>query len=72
MLSMLLLGSWPGLARFRPYVFGIAPTIVVAMILAIAYDQRFAVGVATVHAMLVTLALNQTAQLFPGSAGRAC
>jgi cyclic-di-AMP phosphodiesterase PgpH len=41
------------------YVFGIAPTILVAMILAIAYEQRFAIGVATMHAILVTIALDQ-------------
>ena len=35
------------------------------MILTIAYDQRFATGVATIHAAMVTLALNQSLELFP-------
>jgi putative nucleotidyltransferase with HDIG domain len=58
LLSMLLLAQLAGIGSSPMYLFGIAPTIIVAMILAIAYDQRFAVGVATIHAILVTLALN--------------
>ncbi len=64
LLSMLLLAQIAGIGSSPTYVFGVAPTIVVAMILTIAYDQRFAVGVATVHAALVTLALNQSVSFF--------
>jgi putative nucleotidyltransferase with HDIG domain len=64
MVSMLLLAQLAGIGSSSLYVFGIAPTIIVAMILTIAYDQRFAVGVATVHAILVTLALNETLSFF--------
>jgi putative nucleotidyltransferase with HDIG domain len=64
MLSMLLLAQLAGIGSSSLYVFGIAPTIIVAMILTIAYDQRFAVGVATVHAILVTLALNEKLSFF--------
>ena len=64
MLSMLLLAQLAGIGSSSLYVLGIAPTIIVAMILTIAYDQRLAVGVATVHAILVTLALNQSLNFF--------
>jgi putative nucleotidyltransferase with HDIG domain len=59
MLSMLLLAQLAGLGSSPTYVFGIAPTIIVAMILAIAYDQRMAMGVGCIHAVLVTMALNE-------------
>src|SRR6185369_1646386 len=64
LLSMLLLAQIAGIGSSPTYVFGIAPTIVVAMILTIAYDQRFATGVASIHAILVTLALNQSVGFF--------
>ncbi len=57
LLSMLLLAQLAGLSTSSVYFFGVAPTILVAMILTIAYDQRFAMGMATFHAVLVTLAL---------------
>jgi putative nucleotidyltransferase with HDIG domain len=58
LLSMLLLAQLAALGSSSIYFFGIAPTILVATILAIAYDQRFALGLATFHAVLVILALN--------------
>src|SRR2546421_834140 len=64
MLSMLLLAQIAGIGSSPTYVFGIAPTIVVAMILTIVYDQRFALGIASMHAALVTLALNQSLSFF--------
>ena len=66
LVSMLLLAQTGGdRAAARYYIFGVAPTILVAMIMTIAYDQRFAVGVATLHAVLVTLATGSGAWLFP-------
>src|SRR2546423_4987709 len=59
LLAMLLLAQLAAIGTGPLYVFGIAPTLVVAMILAIAYDQRFAIGVATMHGILVTAALDQ-------------
>jgi putative nucleotidyltransferase with HDIG domain len=59
LLSMLLLAQLAGIGTSPLYVFGIAPTILVAMIMAIVYEQRFALGVGTFHAVLVTLALGQ-------------
>ncbi|MGA2439700.1 MAG: HDIG domain-containing metalloprotein [Tepidisphaeraceae bacterium] len=59
LLAMLLLTQLAGIGNKSLLIFGIAPTIVAAMILTIAYDQRFAFGVATVHAIIVTAALNQ-------------
>lgn len=63
-LSMLLLAQLTGLGSARSYVFSIAPTIMVAMILAIAYDQRFAIGIASIHAVLSTLALGEGLEFF--------
>ena len=59
MLSMLLLAQLTGLGSTRSYIFGLAPTIMVATILAIAYDQRFAMGIAGIHALLATLAMGE-------------
>ena len=59
LLAMLLLTQLAGIGSKPLLVFGIAPTIIAAMILTIAYDQRFAFGVATVHAIIVTTALDQ-------------
>jgi hypothetical protein len=56
---MLLLAQLAAIGTGPLYVFGIAPTILVAMILAVAYDQRFAIGVGTMHGVLVTAALDQ-------------
>ena len=61
---MLLLPVLAGIGNSSLYLFGLAPTILVAMILTIAYDERFALGVATVHAVLVTLALDADVNFF--------
>jgi putative nucleotidyltransferase with HDIG domain len=60
MLATLLVAQLAGLGSSPLYVFGVAPTLLVAMIMAIVYDRRFAVGVGTVHALLVTLGLNES------------
>jgi putative nucleotidyltransferase with HDIG domain len=59
LISMLLLAQLAAIGTGPLYIFGLAPTIMVAMTLTIAYDQRFAVGVASMHGLLVTLALDQ-------------
>jgi putative nucleotidyltransferase with HDIG domain len=64
LLAMLLLAQLTGMGTSQLYVFAVTPTILVAMVLAIAYDQRFAFGVATVHAVLVTLGLAQPLTFF--------
>jgi putative nucleotidyltransferase with HDIG domain len=64
LISMLLLPVLAGIGNSSLYLFGLAPTILVAMILTIAYDQRFALGVATIHALLVTLALDVDVNFF--------
>jgi putative nucleotidyltransferase with HDIG domain len=56
---MLLLAQLAGIGTSPLFIFGIAPTVLVALILTIAYDQRFAMGIATMHAVLVTIALGQ-------------
>jgi putative nucleotidyltransferase with HDIG domain len=59
MASMLLLAQLAAIGTGPLLIFGLAPTVLVAMIVTIAYDQRFAVGVGSMHALLVTLALDQ-------------
>ena len=62
--SMLLVAQVAALGTMPLLVFGVAPTLLVAMILTIAYDQRFALGIATLHAILVTVALDQPSEFF--------
>ncbi|RYG79120.1 HDIG domain-containing protein, partial [bacterium] len=59
MLSTLLVAQLTAVGTSRLYFAGVAPTILVAMILSIAYDQRFALGAAALHAILVTIAVGQ-------------
>lgn len=59
LISMLLLAELAGIGTGPIYLFAVAPTLLVGMILSIAYDQRFAVGVASTHAILVTVGLDQ-------------
>jgi hypothetical protein len=47
-----------------PYILDTTSTILVAMVIAIAYDKRFAAGVGTVYALLVTVALDQSIGYF--------
>ena len=65
LLAMLLLTQVAGIGNSSLFIFGIARTIVAAFILTIAYDQRFALGVATIQAIIVTAALNQGLEFFP-------
>jgi cyclic-di-AMP phosphodiesterase PgpH len=64
LLSMLLVAQIAGIGNGPIYLFGIAPTILAAMILTIGYDQRFALGIASMHAILVSVALSQGVPFF--------
>lgn len=64
MLAMLLLAQMTGLGSGPLYLLGIAPTLLVAMILTIAYEHRFAIGVASMHGMMATVALQQGVTFF--------
>jgi putative nucleotidyltransferase with HDIG domain len=64
LLSMLLLAQLTGLGNEPLYLLGVAPTLVVAMILTIAYEPRFAFGMASMHGMLATVALQQGVTFF--------
>ena len=64
LISMLLLAQLTGLGNGPLYLLGVAPTLLVAVILTIAYDQRFAIGVASVHGILATVALQQGVTFF--------
>jgi putative nucleotidyltransferase with HDIG domain len=64
LLSMLLVAQIAGIGNGPIYLFGVAPTILAAMILTIGYDQRFALGIASMHGILVTVALDQGVSFF--------
>jgi putative nucleotidyltransferase with HDIG domain len=64
MLAMLLLAQLAGLGTGPIYLFSVTPTLLVGMILSIAYDQRFAVGLGSIHALLVTVGLDQRIGFF--------
>ncbi len=57
LLSMLLLAQLSAIGSGPIYLLAVAPTLLVGMILSIAYDQRYAVGVASVHGLMVTIGL---------------
>jgi putative nucleotidyltransferase with HDIG domain len=59
LISMLLLAQLAAIGTGPLYIFGLAPTVLVAMIMCIAYDRRFATGIGSMHGLLVTLALDQ-------------
>ena len=64
LLAMLLLAQVAAVGNGPLFLFGVAPTILVAMILTIAYDQRFAIGIASLHGLLVTVALDERIAFF--------
>ncbi len=64
LISMLLLDQVAAISNVPLFLFGTAPTLLVAMILTIAYDQRTAIGISTMHAVLATVALNQGIAFF--------
>jgi putative nucleotidyltransferase with HDIG domain len=59
LLSMLFIAQVAGIGNGPIFLFGIAPTILAAMILTIGYDQRFALGIGSMHGILVAVALDQ-------------
>jgi len=52
------------LAPQTMYLMGISPTLITAIILVIAYNQRFALGVSALHGLFVTLTLGQNIDFF--------
>jgi putative nucleotidyltransferase with HDIG domain len=64
LIAGLLVAQLATLADWPLYLFGTAPTLFVAMVLCVAYDRRFAMGIATLHAVLVTFALDQDVSFF--------
>src|SRR4029078_531957 len=64
LVATLLVPVLAGMGFSPLYFFGVLPTILVAMILATAYDQRFAMGVASMHAILVAASLGQGVEFF--------
>lgn len=64
LLSMLLLPQIAGIGTGQLYLFGVAPAILAAMILTLAYDQRFALGVTSILGVLITIGLDQGVEFF--------
>jgi cyclic-di-AMP phosphodiesterase PgpH len=46
------------------YMVGIAPTLLATIILIIVYNQRFALAIAAIHGLLVTMAIGQSFEFF--------
>ena len=46
------------------YLLGIAPTLLATIIMIVVFNQRFALAVASIHALLVTVALGQSLDFF--------
>lgn len=59
LVAMMLLSQLAASGTRPLYIFGIGPTILTAMVLAIAYEPRFALGISMLLTLLVTLSLNQ-------------
>ncbi len=59
LLITLLVAQLTAISTYPLLIYATATTLVVAMILAISYDQRFALGIAVLHAALVTTAVGQ-------------
>lgn len=57
-LGTLLVAQLAATSTSPLYLFGTAPTLLAAMILAIAYDRRYALGASILHAAFVTLVLS--------------
>jgi cyclic-di-AMP phosphodiesterase PgpH len=64
LLAVLLVSQLAALASTPIYMMGVIPTLLAAAILAIGYDQRFALGTSTILAVLVTLGLNESMGFF--------
>jgi membrane-associated HD superfamily phosphohydrolase len=67
LLAMLLMAQLAGIGTGPLYLFAIAPTILVAMILAVAYDRRFAMGVATLQRDAGDIRERSIDGVFPGT-----
>jgi putative nucleotidyltransferase with HDIG domain len=64
LLSMLILAQLAGIGSGQLYLMGVAPAILAGMILSLAYDRRFAIGVASMLGMLITFGLDQGVEFF--------
>jgi len=61
---MLLAAQVSGTDSVPLLLFGVAPTILVALTLTTVYDHRVAMGISTLHAAIVTLVLGQEVTFF--------
>jgi hypothetical protein len=59
LLVTLLVAQLAAIGSSQIYAFAVAPTILVAMVMAIVYNQRFAIGIGLGHAVLATVVTGQ-------------
>ncbi len=64
LLAAILVSQLAAVSSAPIYMMGVLPTLLAAMILTVGYEQRFALGVSTLLALLVTLGLNQPLGFF--------
>ena len=64
LLLTLLVAQIAAISTHPLLIFATGPTILAAMILTISYDQRFGLGVSTLHAVLVAMAIGQGVGFF--------
>ena len=64
LLAALLVAQLAALGAGSLLIFGIAATLLAAMILAVAYDQRFAAGIGMLHVAVVSVAIGQPLGFF--------
>jgi len=59
MLAMLLLAQLAGIGSGQLYLFAVGPAVMAAMVLTVAYDQRFAIAVGSLLGVLICVGLGQ-------------
>jgi putative nucleotidyltransferase with HDIG domain len=64
LLTLIIAKTIVGFAPQSLFCLGIAPTLLATIILVIAYNQRFALGVSALHGLLVTITLGQGLDFF--------
>ena len=64
MLATLLIAELAAIGTARLYFAAVAPTLLAAIVMSIAYDRRFALGMSALHALLVVIAVGRGVPFF--------
>jgi cyclic-di-AMP phosphodiesterase PgpH len=64
LLTLLIARGTVSLLPHLDYLLGLAPTLLTAIVLVIVFNQRFALGMAALHGLLVTITLGQNIDFF--------